>query len=329
MDESRRTIFSTDSLPQREKFMYWSDVICKTFNPIAIDSPARENFNAKIDIVKMGDAAFCLSQGNSFISAHRNRQLISRADSHSFHLIMKLTSGGSIKQGKREAEVRMGDLILVDTNQNIISTAADLNAIIISIPQVFMRTWIPFPEDCVAQPISGNKGWASVLSTYLLNLNTNMIATTKQSQHQLMIEHIVSLYVFALEEAHFFLKPDPLYCNYDRAGIYSCMYNWLKENYMNPELSVIDLAHHFMISPREVHRQFSLTSQGSTFLSILRAMRMAAAVRMLKDPKFSVLTVAEIGYRCGFNDSAYFGKVFRRFLGSSPGAFTKAQHREI
>ena len=32
----------------------------------------------------------------------------------------------------------------------------------------------------------------------------------------------------------------------------------------------------------------------------------------------SDLTVTEAAYRCGFNDSSYFGKVFRKYKGISP-----------
>ena len=92
-----------------------------------------------------------------------------------------------------------------------------------------------------------------------------------------------------------------------------------------PGISAAKIAQHFGISVREVHRRFSHARQGSTFLDVLRELRMTAAIRMLTDSLFSSLTIAEIGYRSGFSEPAYFGPVFRQRLGCSPGAFAKAR----
>ena len=52
-------------------------------------------------------------------------------------------------------------------------------------------------------------------------------------------------------------------------------------------------------------------------------MRIKAAIRMLKDRNFSNVPVAKIGERSGFDESGYFGKVFRKNMGCSPGFYAK------
>ena len=48
------------------------------------------------------------------------------------------------------------------------------------------------------------------------------------------------------------------------------------------------------------------------------------AKKMLKD---SYATITDIGFECGFSDSAYFIKTFRRAEGISPGAYRKQMRK--
>lgn len=329
MRNTSSSVIAADFLPEHKRFEYWADVVNKSLNPIELDSTDRKSFDAKVEMYNVGEATYFLSRGKSPFSVHRTRQLIAQADSHPFHLIVRLIGGGEIKQGKREAKLCTGDVVLVDTKQVVVSTMENSHSILLSIPDVIIRAWIPKPEDCVAQPLQTHKGWAAVLMSYLRNLNPQIIDDAQHHQHGLMIEHLLSIYLFALEETGIIKKQDPLSASYQRTDLYVRMYNWLRENYMNPDLTAAQIAQHFGVSTREVHRQFSLTPERSTFLETLRAMRLTAAVRMLKDSNFSTLTISEIGYRSGFNDSVYFGRVFRKILNCSPGAFAKAhQNRE-
>ena len=44
----------------------------------------------------------------------------------------------------------------------------------------------------------------------------------------------------------------------------------------------------------------------------------AGACLLLASPD---LTITEIAYRCGFNDSSYFVKTFRKYMGITPRAY--------
>ena len=52
-----------------------------------------------------------------------------------------------------------------------------------------------------------------------------------------------------------------------------------------------------------------------TPIDYLNYYRVERACLLLASPD---LTITEIAYRCGFNDSSYFGKVFRKYKGISP-----------
>jgi AraC-like DNA-binding protein len=66
-----------------------------------------------------------------------------------------------------------------------------------------------------------------------------------------------------------------------------------------------------------------LASSGKTFGSYLAAWRMSVAQRMLRDPRFDRLSVAEVGRRIGLADASHFIRQCRRHLGGTPGALRR------
>lgn len=56
----------------------------------------------------------------------------------------------------------------------------------------------------------------------------------------------------------------------------------------------------------------------TSFSAYLTNLRMEVAMRLLSDVS---LTVSEIAGKCGFDDPAYFSKVFKKYIGKTPGEF--------
>lgn len=72
------------------------------------------------------------------------------------------------------------------------------------------------------------------------------------------------------------------------------------------------------LAPRTLQRR--LTEAGWTFSALLRRARMRAASLLLSDP---AVTLAEIGYCCGYADQAHFQRDFRRMTNMTPNAFRR------
>lgn len=71
------------------------------------------------------------------------------------------------------------------------------------------------------------------------------------------------------------------------------------------------------ISSQHLTRLFR-NELASSFTKYLTEKRMHEACRLLEE---TPLGIAEIAYRCGYSDSNYFAKVFRKYRGMSPGDF--------
>ena len=72
-------------------------------------------------------------------------------------------------------------------------------------------------------------------------------------------------------------------------------------------------------SVRSVQR--ALASEGRSFSAILTAARVEQAARLLKG---SDLSLTEVGYCCGFSDSAHFTREFKKSRGRTPSDFRRA-----
>ncbi len=101
-----------------------------------------------------------------------------------------------------------------------------------------------------------------------------------------------------------------------RDFLYQSICNWLENNYAEP-LSRESVAALFTISPNHLSRLFS--QQGTmSFVDYVRWVRMGKARTILQ--KYH-LPVGEVAKRCGYPDSDYFSRLFRRQFGLTPGEY--------
>ena len=83
------------------------------------------------------------------------------------------------------------------------------------------------------------------------------------------------------------------------------------------KLTLSEIAKAVGVSGREASRCFK-KNIGQSPVEYLIAFRLNEAKKLLRE---SGLPIMEIGLRCGFSDSAYFGRAFRAAFGVTPGAY--------
>lgn len=98
------------------------------------------------------------------------------------------------------------------------------------------------------------------------------------------------------------------------------MLTFIHENYARA-LQVADIAAVSGVCERECYRCFA-SALNTTPMDYLARHRVAVAAQMLRG---SSASIAEVAAACGFADPSYFGKVFRRVLGMTPGEYRRGR----
>jgi AraC-like DNA-binding protein len=318
--------FDTEHLPIKDRFAYWADEFGKNVGYVALDSPDRADFHQWFSIVDMASLSFARLRGSP-VSSSADPGQIKDADRHPFQLMLKVGDGPStIKQGK-EAILETGDLVLIDSLQKMQMRAhRAANSLLVGLPEPLVARWLPDAQDAVARQLDGTKGWPGVLSAYLNAMNIDHVQTIGGPfEQELVGEHILSMLSFAFSQNGLTHDREAVSTR-DRA-LHLRMHNWIRDNYADPDVNASKLAARFHVSVRYVHKVFASAGRGITFLDVLQHERLEAAVRMLRTASVSHTFVAQIAYRCGFSDPAYFGLVFRKRYGCSPRAFASGKGR--
>jgi transcriptional regulator GlxA family with amidase domain len=94
---------------------------------------------------------------------------------------------------------------------------------------------------------------------------------------------------------------------------------YIHENFSQP-LSRQIIADHIGLSQRHLTRCFQ-DELGISPMAYLNRYRIKQAKSLLADSR---LNVTEVALAVGFNDSSYFGRVFHREVGLTPGAYQRA-----
>jgi len=91
------------------------------------------------------------------------------------------------------------------------------------------------------------------------------------------------------------------------------------EAHFTEQVPIDDLARMAHMSERNFHRVF-LDATGKTPSAYLIGLRVMKATHLLE---FSDSNITEIAFECGFTDSNYFARQFRKLMKESPGEFRR------
>lgn len=99
---------------------------------------------------------------------------------------------------------------------------------------------------------------------------------------------------------------------------------YISENYGNPELRIKNVADSIYISESHLMHLFKQELQ-KTFNTCLTEYRIMMAKKLLSEEKYKVY---EVGEMVGYIDMKYFGQVFRKLVGTTPGDYAKQRNEK-
>jgi AraC-like DNA-binding protein len=180
-------------------------------------------------------------------------------------------------------------------------------AIDLVMPSSWLLRYLPDPFPFVGRSFSASSGWGLPLGSLLTTISRELSGSAVPRGQ--LADQVGALLSLATG-----YQPAPM--SRHRGKIVQRLLHMIAERHAEPELKLGDVAAELGISKRYLHALLAET--GTTFISQLNRIRLDRAGEMLADPRCGSLQVAEIAWRCGYFDSSYFSRLFRRHFGMSP-----------
>jgi len=212
-------------------------------------------------------------------------------------------------------QVTEGEFILLDNRQPYEMTiSAEHEAIDVVMPRAWLERWLPDLSTAVSRPISACASWGLPLGSLLVAMTGELDSAPLPRTS--LADQLGPL--LALAVGH-----QPIETTRHRSKLAARILRVIEERYAEPGLDPAAVAKSIGISKRYLHAL--LTDEGETFIGALSRARLEQASSFLADRRFAQLQIAEISWRCGYQDPSYFARAFRRRFGMGPKEWRSAQ----
>lgn len=226
------------------------------------------------------------------------------------HLIHLLYATEGTIEGRDDTchfVVEPGEFLFVDNSRFFELDCTRHEVIDLIMPLPWLEQHLPDPLSLLGKPISITEGWApplaSLLETVARQGNDCPVPRT------LIADQLGELIALAVGVR----EPSP---NRRSARLAQQIMRRIESDYSDPELSPEGVASELKISKR--YLQALLAGSGTSFVRELNAVRLDRASALLVDPRTRELPIADIAFRCGFLDPAYFARQFRKRFNATP-----------
>lgn len=300
--------WSSRGLKPEEGIRQWQDWAASTIAPIDVSVLDTDNFAAAWRSRSLGQIHMLHLVAPAQRVAHRGSELGAGRAVPSIQLVYSRRGRHDAHIGHRRFVVSEGEFILLDNTRFYeLHMDAPHEAVDIMMPRQWIERWLPNWDLLLAKPFAARTGWAAPLGSLLEAMADDV--DSSPLPRQMLAEQIGALLTVATGAC------DVQHSRH-RSQLIQRVFRRIEQGFADPELSVEAVARELGISQRYV--QVLLASSGTSFVHELTATRLDRAADLLIDRHSAGLPIAEIGFRCGFLDPAYFTRQFRRRFACAP-----------
>ncbi|QGM45043.1 helix-turn-helix domain-containing protein [Methylocystis heyeri] len=304
---AEETEFSTDQLPQAERFDLWRE----TYRTLGLNcEPLGEtaSFQAKLTHkAKWPLQSFHIKTGVA--SVFRTQREIADRSWNAYMIHYEQGEGGLTAFSRREFPTRRGTLVVADSDQLYRSDRRSCyHKYAIAIPKAMLDRYLPIASDPLARLLPAQNGVAGLAAGYIASLarEWDNIDDAAMGSVAEALAQLISVTCGARAEE---------YQDAVRAGRLVQAKRYIEQRLTDPSLSPALAASELRISVRVLHAAFE--PSGTTFAAYVRRRRLEECrVALLAHPS---RPVTEIAFAFGFNSLSSFYRAFQSEFGASPG----------
>lgn len=317
-------VFSTEHLPEEDRFDFWRELMAHTHVPLELSSEFSADFHAEQRIIGLGDVQVWPATFQPLVF-RRTPKLIRQSDPEVYSLSLLLRGkGGAASWGGQQAVLDPFDFHTSDSSRpcEIRACGDRITMVGVEVPKALL----PVPRDkadqVIGRPMSGRAGVGALFAQFLIQLahDTDSYGSSDRSRLETVAVDLLSVLFSNAVDA-----VDALPSETQQRALVLRIKAFVHQHLGDPELTpgVVAAAHH--ISLRSLHRLFQ--GQGTTVAGFIRHQRLKRARGDLADPAFKDRPIHAVAARWGFPRAAEFTRAFRNAYGTSPREYRNAVQR--
>jgi acetamidase/formamidase/AraC-like DNA-binding protein len=304
--------FTTESYAEVDRLRAWNEALGRLGMRCGAPQAAARHLHGTIKSRKS-------SNGFELIAVAAFAQTIElKVDGADSLVVMLHLDGGVtlVADGVR-ARVATGDIVYASSREEArLSFASDFRAFVIRVPRSAINARLLTPFSLRAGRLPGEAGIGHVFSGFLRSIAESVETLSLDDLRPLelaLAEFLVASLAGHDKEGSFSgLTPS-------QASLFSRVCRTIEGNLADPDLGLTSIAKEERVSPRYLQKLFEAV--GQNFSTYLRSRRLERCRADLVNPLYEKVSIADVCFRWGFNDPAYFSRAFREQYGASPRTF--------
>lgn len=308
------SLFTTESLPEKDRFAAWREDMSVIFDversPICDEKPHHATF----DLYHFGQSVVgdLKASTGHYLRAKRK---IARDGLDSILIQLFVDGGLQFGTGRRTIYAEAGDIVIFDLTQPVDNINTEFRHITAMWPRVVIEQVIPdiglwhgcvLPKDSPA---------VTLLRRHMTSCN-ELAPRFSAEEGQRVEMATLTLAQAAMSDGELLPGPDAKASVPMAEMLTYQIKRHIRENLGAVDLSPAQIAENFGISRTQL---YNLLEPLGGIARYQRNLRLQRCLADLRDPVQAQAQVAEIAYRWGFNNASTFTRNFRKAFGMTPG----------
>jgi len=303
---------STGDLPERERLPFWREVFGRKYCHLDIEPLSGAPFEAEVTLRALS-GLHTLECVSSPARQQRTQEFVADGDD-SIALPMNLSGAMTFSQRGREVSLGAGEAVIVLQAEPAVMIHSQVHGTGLVVPRAALSPLVANVEDMSMRVIPRDNDALRLLAGYLKIAQSDLAPLATPELRHLAVTHVhdlLALVIGATRDAAAIAQNRGM-----RAARLAAIKADVIAQIGNRNLSVTTLAARHGVTPRSVQLLFE--GEALTFSQFVLEQRLAAAHRMLGDPRRAGMSVSAIALAAGFGDLSHFNRSFRRRYGATP-----------
>jgi AraC-like DNA-binding protein len=295
-----------------EKRRRWSEILASMYQPQATTLNDPRRFSGRIVKWRLGHVDLSLYDSGA-VHLTRTPRHVHRDLADQFFVVIPRSAPMTLLAHPRPVPCAPGQLIIQDgcsasgwAHDSVVATA-------MRIPGDTLRQRVAVPNDYCGIPVACDQSAGALFAAFAHALVDSADTLPTHLEHEVG-DKIVDLLTMTLDAS---TRPAPQADSAAQTAQRVRVMRFIEIHFRDPDLNPARVAAACGISLRYLHRLFAGTEW--TVAEWIIERRLVEAGKLLRSRTSSSLSVAEVAYRCGFNDPSHFSRRFKARYHVSPG----------